>query len=112
MNRLASAMLALGFITGSAGIALAAAGPAAAPAVGTTAQPAHSAPVKPIDRHQRTDVQGDRMTRALNLLEANGYADFGKFQRSGKNFTATVTRSGQPVTVMVNPDTGKIIRQG
>jgi len=102
-NRLASVILALGMAAGPAGAVLAAS-PAAAPS--------HGAPVMPIARHERSDVQGDRMTQALNLLAADGYADFRNFQQSGNDFTATVKRAGQPFTVLVNPGTGRISRQG
>jgi len=108
MNRLASVFLALGMAAGPAGVALAA-GPAVPPS--TNATPSHSAPVMPIARHERSDLQGDRMTHALNLLEANGYGDFSNFQQSGKDFTATVKRDGRPVGVVVNPDTNQIRRQ-
>jgi hypothetical protein len=111
MNRLASFVLVLGMATGPAGVVLAA-GPAATPSTGTNATPSHSAPVMPIQQHERTDVQGDRMTRALNLLEANGYGDFSNFQQSGNDFTARVTRNGKPFTLLVNPDTNQITRQG
>jgi hypothetical protein len=111
MNHLASVILALGMATGPAGVALAA-GPGTAPSTSTNATPSHSAPVMPIARHRRMDVEGDRMTQALNLLEANGYGDFRDFQQSGKNFAATVKHGGQQFGVLVNPDTNQITRQG
>ena len=111
MNRLASVLLALGMAVGPAGVALAG-GPGAQPSAGTTAPPAHSAPALPLDRHQRGDLEGDRMTHALNLLEANGYGDFSHFQQSGKDFTATVRRNGHQVGVVVDPDANQITRQG
>ncbi len=111
MNRLASVILALGMAAGPAGPVLAAS-PAATPSTSPAAAPSHSAPAMPIARHERSDVQGDRMTQALNLLEANGYGDFSNFQQSGKDFTATVKRAGQPFTVLVNPDPNQITRHG
>jgi hypothetical protein len=111
MDRMASVVLVLGMAAGPAGVALAA-GPGTVPAAGTAAPSAHGAPVMPIARHERTDVEGDRMTHALNLLEANGYGDFSNFQQSGKDFAATVKRDGQQFGVIVNPDTNQITRQG
>ncbi len=111
MNRLASVFLALGMAAGPAGVALAA-GPAVPPSTSINATPSHSAPVMPIAPHERSDVQGDRMTHALNLLEAKGYGDFSNFRSSGKDFTATVKRNGHPIGVIVNPDTNQITRQG
>ena len=111
MNRLAPVFLALGMAAGPSGIALAA-GPGAAHSASTKATPSNSAPVMPIARHERSDPGGDRMTHALNLLEADGYGDFSNFQQSGKDFTATVKRNGRQVGVVVNPDTKQITRQG
>jgi hypothetical protein len=111
MNRMATVILALGMAAGPAGVVLAA-GPAAPSSTSVNATPSHSAPVMPIARHEGTDLQGDRMTRALNLLEANGYGDFSNFQQSGNDFTARVTRNGKPFTLLVNPDTNQITRQG
>jgi hypothetical protein len=53
-----------------------------------------------------------RMTHALNLLEANGYGDFSDFRQDGKNFDATVTRSGRQFTVVVDPDADQVSQQG
>ena len=51
---------------------------------------------------------GHRMTKALNLLEANGYGGFTNFKADGDGYKATVTRDGHDVTVHVDPDTGKV----
>lgn len=52
-----------------------------------------------------------RMTAALNALEANGYGDFSNFKADGANFSATVTRNGKQTVVVVDPDTGQVTRQ-
>ena len=51
---------------------------------------------------------GRAATRALNLLEAKGYADFRNFAVDGNDFTATVTRRDHPETLIVDPDGGTI----
>jgi len=53
-----------------------------------------------------------RMTHALNLLEAKGYGDFHNFKQDGKDFAATVTRSGKQMTVKVDPDADQVTVQG
>jgi hypothetical protein len=93
MNRLASTLLAGAFLVASAGLALAAGQP------GSTA-PAASRPA------------GDRMTAALNLLEAKGYGDFSNFKADGGNFAASVKQNGQSFGVVINPDSGQITRRG
>lgn len=90
MNRLASAVLAGVFCAASGGIALAANDIGAVPAASGA----------------------DRMTHALNLLEATGYGGFSSFAPDGKNFTATVTENGRRFTVLVDPDSDQITRRG
>jgi hypothetical protein len=82
MNRLATAALAGAFCAASAGVALAA------------------------------DSEAQRMTHALNLLEAQGYGSFSNFAQDGKNFSATVNKNGQRFGVVVDPDSDQITRQG
>jgi uncharacterized cupredoxin-like copper-binding protein len=94
MNRLIPALLVPAFLAASGGAALAA-----------TAQTAAV-------RHDKAAPAEARMTRALNLLEANGYGDFSDFKPEGKNFAATVTRGDQHFTVTIDPDAGNISRQG
>ncbi len=61
---------------------------------------------------QMMDNSG-RDTKALNMLEANGYTRFSNFRSDGKNFEATVTaNNGKQMTVIVDPDSGHITRQG
>jgi hypothetical protein len=81
MNRLASAVLAAAFCVATAGVALAA------------------------------DNSAERMTHALNLLEAQGYGGFTNFAPDGKDFSASVSRNGQGFTVVVDPDSDQITRQ-
>jgi hypothetical protein len=93
MNRLAATLLAGACLASSAGLALAAGQPMSAkPAAGRSA--------------------GDRMTAALNLLEAKGYGDFSNFKADGNNFAATVKQNGKSFGVVIEPDSGQITRQG
>ncbi|MDE2229621.1 MAG: hypothetical protein KGL11_11350 [Alphaproteobacteria bacterium] len=55
--------------------------------------------------------QGGRATIALNILEAQGYADFSDFRSVGGTFTALVHDGGSQFRVVINPDTGQISRQ-
>jgi len=82
MSRFSSALLAGAFLAASAGLALAA------------------------------DSGANRMTQALNLLEAQGYGSFSNFKADGANYQATVTQDGQSFTVVINPDSGQVTRQG
>jgi hypothetical protein len=59
--------------------------------------------------HDRT---AQRMTSALNLLEAKGYASFNDFKPAGKDFTAMVKKNGHDTTVHIDPDSGQITTQG
>jgi len=129
MNQLATAILTVTLMTGVSGIALAAtdtATPAAQPAAAaptataapaapaaTAAKPAAAMPMHrtAMARHYRRDTSGDRDTKALNLLEANGYAQIEQFRADGKHFDATVKQAGKDVQVTVDPDTGQIQRQ-
>jgi hypothetical protein len=52
-----------------------------------------------------------RATTALNILEAQGYANFSDFRPDGDMFTAVVNDGGQQFRVAINPDTGQITRQ-
>ena len=106
MNRLALAAVPFFAL---AGISLAQAAPAtpAAPAARHTAA-AHKA----ADRYSVNTPEARRETRALNLIEAKGYGDFTDFHAAGKNFTAQVDSHGKRVTVLADPDTGRVTRQG
>lgn len=55
--------------------------------------------------------QGARATAALNVLEAQGYADFSEFRPEDGMYTAMVRDGGQRFRVVINPDTGQISRQ-
>lgn len=61
-----------------------------------------------------------RATRALDILEAHGYAaglenkSFGAFQDfrpAGKNYAATIEQNGRSFVVIVDPDTGEVTPQ-
>lgn len=54
---------------------------------------------------------GNRMTNALNLLEAHGYGSFSDFKANGNDFTATVNKNGRDVTVQIDPGSGQITTQ-
>ncbi len=101
MNRIVSPLLAAVFLAASAGLALAA---------NTAAQPAAAQPSAAVPHQNR--AQGDRMTSALNLLEAQGYGSFSNFKQDGQNYAATVKQNGQSFGVVINPDSGQVTRQG
>jgi len=80
------------------------------PTTGASSQ----APAPPSSIPPVTDVdnpQGGRATAALNVLEAQGYADFSDFRATGSTFTALVNDGGQQFRVVIDPDTGQISRQ-
>jgi hypothetical protein len=56
--------------------------------------------------------EAQRMTSALNLLEAKGYGSFNNFKRDGKDFTATVTKNGQSQMLRIDPDSGQVTSPG
>jgi hypothetical protein len=60
--------------------------------------------------YRRDKPLAQRMTHALNILEANGYGDFANFRADGKNFAATVTDQGEPFSVVINPDSDEVSR--
>lgn len=93
---------------------------AAAPAT-PAATPAHSSsmPAATAHRHHAKEAmamsgnhKAQRMTSALNLLEAKGYGSFNNFKSDGKDFTATVMKNGQSQTLRIDPDSGQITNQG
>jgi hypothetical protein len=88
-----------------AGTAFAQSGPTGSPA---TAAPMTRAAKVPSDH----DSVANRMTAALNILEAKGYGDFRAFQPDGKDYSAAVAQDGQHFTVLVDPDNGQVTRQG
>jgi hypothetical protein len=64
--------------------------------------------------------QARRTTRALNLLEAQGFAAdlqeksasaFRDFHEQGKGFIATVSQKGRNYVVTVDPETGEVKHQ-
>jgi len=101
MKRIALTMAAL---TLSAGAAFAAS--PAQPAA--TAAPSHKTHVAAAMRNDRA---AERMTKALNLLEAKGYGSFSDFKPDGKDYAATVTQAGHSMTVRVDPDSGQVTTQ-
>ena len=122
MNRLASVALASAIFAATGGIAVAATAPtgAASPAhpatataasAGSTASGATVPPGTPGREDSRREA---RMTHALNLLEAKGYADFHDFKPDGKNFDATVTRADKhkQMSVKIDPDNDQVTVQG
>ncbi len=56
------------------------------------------------------DQQGLRATAALNLLEAKGDGQFSNFSRSGRDFTAVVTKEGKTMQVLIKPDSRQIVQ--
>ena len=120
MRQLATAALTLTLMTGLSTVALAADAGTAPTSAATTQTPSVQTPAatpavsKPMV-HRTSMVHGyrhhgsdERDTRALNLLEANGYAQIVQFHPDGKNFDATVMQGGKDVRVTVDPDSGRI----
>lgn len=92
MQRYLAAALAASLL-GSTGAAMAGTPDAA------TASHHHAAPLRDA---------GDRETKALNLLEANGYATIQAIRPVGRHFEATVMKDGKALTVTVDPATGAV----
>ena len=71
-------------------------------------------PVKPhaaaVHHHAKAMAGEADATTALNLLEAQGYYGFTNFQRTGQNYTATVTQNGKTFQVTVDPRTRQVTR--
>ncbi len=106
MKRIA---LTLATLALSAGAAFAATPAASTSGMsGTTAPASHHAMPAVSRSHDHT---AQRMTSALNLLEAKGYASFNDFKADGKDFTATVMKNGHDTTVRIDPDSGQITAQ-
>ncbi len=78
--------------------------------------PAPQAQVQHHHRHmataRRINAREDRETKALNLLEAKGYASFTNFKPDGRDYAATVAKNGHNMTVRVDPHSGQITTQG
>ena len=50
-----------------------------------------------------------RETRALNVLEAEGYGgNYTDFQSDGSNYSAMVMHNGNPQKVIIDPDAGTV----
>ncbi len=49
-----------------------------------------------------------RITKALNLLEAKGYGSFRNFKADGRDFTATVMKNGHKMTVRIDPGSNQV----
>jgi hypothetical protein len=60
------------------------------------------------DERSLADAREHRQTRAMNLIGAAGYDDFTDLAADGKNFRATAMKSGQRVSVLVDPDDGRV----
>lgn len=101
MNRVVLAALPLS-------LALVGAAFAAPPPV-TATQPM-AAPQSKAVSYRRDKPLAERMTHALNILEANGYGDFSNFRANGKNFAATVTEQGKPMSLVVDPNSNQVSR--
>jgi hypothetical protein len=125
MKHLAVAALTATLLAGSAVTALAqtattttntsapVATAAPAPAASKPTTPAKTMPMaaaKPAMHRmaQRVAHAGDPDTKALNLLEANGYTDIKSFRAVGSDYEARVDQNGKLITVTVDPGTGKV----
>jgi len=56
----------------------------------------------------KADEMGDRMTEALNLLSADGYFNIQSLTPQGDQFLANATQNGRNVSVLVDPQSGKV----
>lgn len=105
MKHIALTLAALGL---SAGAAL-----AATPAMNQPAQtqPPMQQSRDQMGRAQRSDWRANQETKALNLLEAQGFASFTDFRPAGGDqYAANVVRHGHDMTVRVDPADGRITR--
>lgn len=109
MNRIALAVAVLGLSTGAA--------LAATPYNSTAAnQPAQNQQQMQqssdqMGMAQRSDWRANQETKALNLLEAQGFTSFTDFRPAGHDqYAANVMRRGHDTTVWVNPQDGQITR--
>lgn len=83
----------------------------------TMGAPATAQPSAPMMHRARSvpsdhDSVAKRMTAALNILEAQGYGDFTGFRPDGQDYAATVSQNGHRFTVLIDPDSGHVTRQG
>jgi hypothetical protein len=62
------------------------------------------------DERSLADAREHRQTRAMNLIGAAGYDDFTDFAKDGNDFRATAIKGGQRISVLVNPDDGRVRR--
>jgi hypothetical protein len=106
MNRILLAVCSL------SGLALAttafAATPAAAARDATPRQMASSQ--RDADLYRPNSLEAQRMTHALNILEADGYGGFTNFRSDGKSFAASVSEQSKKFSVVVDPDSGQVTR--
>ena len=54
------------------------------------------------------DAKERRETEALNQLQAAGYHEFSNVAPEGRDYRATVTKNGQQMVVLVNPERGTV----
>jgi hypothetical protein len=93
--------------------------PTTMPAAATTSPPHHvihhrrsSAAPLAADERSLADAREHRETQAMNLIGAAGYSDFSDIKAVGKDFKATaVEKDGQRVSVLVDPDSGRVTPQ-
>lgn len=61
-------------------------------------------------RQDRDNPVEERMTAALNLMEADGFGAFSDFHAAGKNYAALVDQDGRRFPITVDPDSGEVAR--
>lgn len=59
-------------------------------------------------RVAKSDAAGDRMTNALNILSSDGYTNVQSLTPQGDQFVANVTQNGRNLSVVVDPQTGRV----
>ena len=101
MKRIALTIAALGL---SAGAAFAAS-PNSSAMTQPSQQPSQQAQM------QRSGWQANQETKALNVLEAQGFASFSNFRPVGNDhYAANVIQHGRDTTVQIDPQDGQITR--
>lgn len=93
-------------------VALIAAALAMSAGAALAATPGNSSTMnQPSTQAHRTDWRANQETKALNLLEAQGFSSFRNFRPvANDQYAANVMQHGRSMTVYVNPQDGRITR--
>lgn len=80
------------------------------PVTATAARPAPDFPTIPPGPRSGDNAEARRYTDALNALSTEGYSGVDRIVPDGDQFRATAIMEGQRFEVLVNPDTGQVLR--